>query len=230
MRHILIAGLAGGVVGGVIVAGIQAVTTTPLILEAELYEGQTKAVPALLQLIGFDGGVAPGGAETSLERHLLTAITTIGTTTGFMFMLLAAMLLKGAAITARSVVLWAAAAFFAVGLAPALGLAPELPGAAYADLAARQIWWTATVAATAAGIALMAFGNRAWAVGLGIVLIVAPHVVGAPVAGKFVSTVPAELAAEFAGRSLVVMALTWLVPAAIAGYVATKLEPRPVAA
>ena len=61
-----------------------------------------------------------------------------------MLLLLAAMLVSGDEITARKAFGWSLAAFVATGLAPSLGLAPELPGSAAAPLLARQVWWLGT--------------------------------------------------------------------------------------
>ena len=52
----------------------------------------------------------------------------------------------------------------------------------------------------------------------GIVLIMAPHVIGAPHAGAFTSTAPAELAGHFTSASLAVHAVLWLLVGATSGY------------
>jgi cobalt transporter subunit CbtA len=57
-------------------------------------------------------------------------------------------------------VIWGLCGFLAVTLAPAAGLPPELPGMPAGDLVARQIWWVGTIAATAAGIFLIATRAR----------------------------------------------------------------------
>lgn len=229
--RILAGGLVGGLAGGVVVAAIQAVTTTPLILHAEIYEVREVADAASVLLAhAHEHGAAMGGEEDGLGRLLSTSIMTCVVAVGFAWMLLAAMWLKGEAITARSVVPWAVAGFFVTGLAPALGLPPELPGAAYAELGARQIWWAGTAIATAGALAAFAFGRTLPWVALGVVLIALPHLIGAPHAAEPASRVPAELAAEFASASLVVQAITWIVPAVIAGFVLSRLKPEEAAA
>ena len=58
------------------------------------------------------------------------------------------------------------AGFAVFMLAPSLGLPPELPGMPAAELGPRQVWWLLTAAATAAGLALLAFRRTpVWAVG-----------------------------------------------------------------
>ncbi|MDE1174052.1 MAG: CbtA family protein [Parvibaculaceae bacterium] len=232
---ILAGGLIGGIVGGILVAAIQTVTTTPLILHAEVYENAANAeatekapadatAPADHDAMAVEEHhhAAPAGEEEGSSRLILASIATIGAATGYAWIVLAAMFLKGETITARRVIPWAIAGFFATGLVPALGLAPELPGAAPIDLVARQLWWLGTAVAAAAGMASIWFGRGVVWTGLGIVLFVAPFIIGAPEAAGFVSQAPAELASEFSARSLVVQALIWIIPAAIAGLVLAK--------
>ncbi|MEJ8572270.1 CbtA family protein [Microbaculum marinum] len=224
LMRILAGGLIGGIAGGLVVGAIESVTTTPLILHAEQFEVKDVASAARILLVHSDaqGAAGEGGG---LTRTLFTFLATVLVAVGYVWMLLAAMFFKGAEINARTVVPWAVAGFFAAGLAPAMGLAPELPGASAAALEARQVWWICTAVATAAGLAAIFFGrNVAWVIG-GVVLIALPHVIGAPQPAAMESLVPAELAGEFAARSLVIQALVWIVPAVIAGYAISRMKP-----
>jgi len=69
-------------------------------------------------------------ARRWLQRIAFTSIATIATAAGFALILLAGMLISGDEITVKTAFVWSLAAFVAAGLAPALGLAPELPGSA----------------------------------------------------------------------------------------------------
>ncbi len=227
--------LVAGFAAGILVAALQAVTTTPLILEAERYEGGMASAGEILvahfaknQSDAFvhlaHGTEAHGAKETwapedGLERTLSTSIATIGTTFGFALVLLAAMVLSNATITARTGLIWGAAAFAATGLAPALGLSPELPGAAAAVLEDRQIWWIGTALATAVGLFLALRVSTPLAIVAGLVLIAIPHVIGAPHPDDYISDVPSELSGHFAAASLVVHAVTWAATGCIAGFV-----------
>ncbi len=103
-------------------------------------------------------------------------------------------------------------------LAPAMGLSPELPGISAADLFDRQIWWSATVLATALGLAAIAFGkNRGFWI-IGVALIAVPHVIGAPLPVEYGGVVPPELAGQFASRSIAVGAIGWVSLGLLAGY------------
>lgn len=212
--RLLLGGLLGGLAGGIVVSAIQAVTTTPLILEAERFEQIETAVASLIYV---DGG-APAAEGLGLDRLLQTASTTVAVSTGYVLLLLGILWVKGGTIDARHMAAWGLAGFLVTGLAPSLGLAPELPGSGAAALLDRQIWWFGCVVASAAGLAAIVFGRTLpWVIG-GAALLALPHVIGAPGPEELVSEVPAEVAAHFAATSLVVHALTWIVPAALAGY------------
>lgn len=229
LARILAGGLIGGVVGGAAIAAIQSVTTVPLILVAESFEASAAVSRGLLHLADAHSHAAPAAAPDAAARPVLTLIATVAVATGYAWMLLAAMLARGAAITAPGVVPWAVAAFFAAGLAPAFGLAPELPGAAAADLAARQAWWIATVVASAAGLAAIFLGRTPLWIAAGLAALALPHLAGAPQAPEVASRVPAEIAARFAAASLGIQALMWILPGVIAGYAVARLGPRSTA-
>ncbi|HBP3631148.1 TPA: cobalt transporter, partial [Pseudomonas aeruginosa] len=105
--------------------------------------------------------------------------------------------------------LWGLAGYAVFCLAPSLGLPPELPGTAAADLVQRQYWWIATAAATAVGLALLVFGGN-WPLKLvGAVLLALPHLFGAPQPEVHASLAPEALAQRFVVASLVSNALFW---------------------
>lgn len=230
-------GLMAGILAGVPTAAIQHVTTTPLILAAEFYENtedshhaathQGETPRANIILVHGDTESAEEevwAPDNGLERTFYTSITTILTTIGYSFMLLAAMFLAKGKIAPRSGLLWGLAGFTATGLAPCLGLSPELPGAAAADLAARQMWWGGTVVATAAGLWLVLRVSKIWAILLGACVIGLPHLVGAPQPAMLTSEVPSELAAHFASSSLVLHAIAWVFAGCAVGFVWQRQE------
>lgn len=237
LTRLLSAGLLAGALAGLCVAALQQVTTVPLILKAETYEHKDGAPAsrhehslrdahgaALILVHAPADGNADAAAdaeewapEDGLQRTLFTSTATVATAVGFALMLLAVMAASGAPITASTGALWGAAGFVATGLASGLGLAPELPGSVSADLVSRQIWWIGTAAATAAGLWLIWRGRSVAALALALAMIAAPHIIGAPHAQKFGSTVPAELASHFTSVSLGVHAILWVTVGALAG-------------
>ncbi|PWB80140.1 MAG: cobalt transporter [Methylocystaceae bacterium] len=219
IQRLLMVGVIAGLAVGLAIAALQHVTTTPLIVAAEVYE------TAAEHAHGGDAGAheqaeahgwepAPG-----LERTAATSVATSVTAIGYALVLLALMLLANEPIEPGRAALWGACAFAATGLATSLGLAPELPGSAVGDLVSRQIWWVATAAATGSGLFALLRIEAPLVKLAGVALIAAPHLVGAPEPAAHASTVPAELAARFAATSLVVHALTWILVGAGVGFV-----------
>lgn len=216
-------GLIAGAAAGLLAALLQLALVQPLLLEAELYESGER-VHVVAEAADHDHSHAAPVAAPAVDhgpppfaldpaRDGLSVVFTMVVYAGWGLILSAAMAFaqsRGASLTARQGLIWGIAGFAAVQLAPAAGLPPELPGMAAGDVVARQIWWGATVAATGAGLWLIAFGRGAAAWGLAAILILGPHVVGAPHPSAYTGPVPPELAAAFAGRALAVGAVAWL--------------------
>lgn len=247
ITRVLAAGLAAGFVAGLLVAVLQHFTTTPLIIAAEAYENQAAASPSFRHnaVLGMEearlvlvhtGHDEAAGSESEwapsdgLERTLYTSTVTVATAVGFAFLLLAGLLVAGDQIDTRRALSWGAAGFVVTGLAPALGLPPELPGMLAADLLERQVWWIATAIATAAALWLLLRSRGALLPALGVALLIAPHLMGAPhPVDAEASRVPAELAARFASTSLAVHAVLWALTGALVGWLWQRNE-QPVSA
>lgn len=233
LRNLILSAAAAGLAAGLLTAALQQVTTTPIIIEAERYESSATGD-------GRDGSAPPDGhveaahhdtgawvPQDGAERTLYTSLATIVTGVGFALALLGAMALTNRRINGPTGLAFGLAGFAALALAPALGLPPELPGSAAADLGARQVWWALTGVATIAGLAgFLLTDNVLLRIG-GAVLIALPHIVGAPQPAAFASTAPAELAGHFAAASLAVTAVFWAVLGFLSGTVYERLaQPR----
>jgi cobalt transporter subunit CbtA len=235
LRNLILSAAAAGVAAGLFTAVVQHVTTTPIIIEAEKYEGQA----------GHDHGAAlqPGATATltthgeaaeqeewspadGIERTFYTSLATTVIGVGFGLALLGAMSLSGVSINARNGLAFGVAGFMAVALAPAMGLPPEIPGSGAAALEARQLWWYFAAAATALGIGGLLLTENRWLQIAGAVLIALPHIVGAPHPTAFASTAPAELAGHFAAASLAVTAIFWVVLGSASGAFYERLSRR----
>ena len=226
--RVILAALLAGIAAGIVMGGIQHVRLTPLILEAETYEQASatmhshdatatpeagSATSAPTDAAGHDHDHGDGDEgwtpQDGLQRTLFTTFASAMTGAGFAAILAAVSLLTGLPITRQNGLVWGLCGFLAVTLATAAGLPPELPGMPVAELLGRQIWWVGTIAATAAGIYLIATQSRPWALALAAVLILAPHVIGAPVAPHEDSLVPPELVARFVANSIAANAVFW---------------------
>ena len=210
IRALVLSAAAAGLVGGLVAAAYQALVVTPLILAAEVFEHAGEAA-------------GHGANSAGFGRHLLTTLATIILATGGALILLGLMMLDGREITARRALPWGAAAFVALALMPALGLPPELPGMPAADLVERQVWWLATVLATAFGLWTIFCRGGPTSIVLGVLVIVLPHVVGAPQPASHDSVVPAGLAAQFVTSSLAGSLILWIVVSSVAGAMFDRL-------
>ncbi len=215
--RLLTSAVFAGAAAGLIAALLQLAFVQPVLLHAELYEsgvlvhfGNASSVPAAQDVGGID-----------VMRDGLSILFTMLTYTGYALLLVALMSLaenRGAVISGRMGILWGLAGFVAFHFAPGLSLAPEVPGVAAADLVSRQIWWVATVATAALGLWLVAFGGSWIAWGVAALLLLAPHVIGAPQPEAFTGPVPTELGALFAARAFGVGMAAWVLLGCFAGY------------
>lgn len=214
--RILTSALFAGAAAGLIAAMLQLVFVQPVLLHAELYESGelvhfgAEAVSAHPDLPGID-----------LMRDGLSIIFTMLTYTGYALVMVALMAMAEGqrhTINGRTGLLWGMAGFIAFHFAPGLTLAPEVPGVAAADVGARQIWWTGTVASAAVAMWLIAFA-RSWMLwGVAAVLLLAPHIIGAPEPDVFTGPVPTEIGALFAARAFGVGMAAWVLVGCFAGY------------
>lgn len=249
IRRLFFAAIAAGVLAGVIISAVYQVTTVPIILHAETYENAAAQKASLAwgprpARFGIEQpqarspvlrpahdtpthGDQPAWApDDGIERIFHTTVTTVLTGVGFALLLVAGMALRGDPVDARRGVLWGAGGFVAFTLAPAIGLPPEIPGAAPADLVARQGWWIAAAVTAAGGLWLLVYSEALALKIAGVVVALLPHVVGAPhplVLGT--GGAPAELAAQYVATSIVVSALFWAMLGGFAGHFFGRSAP-----
>lgn len=215
MGRILTAALLAGIAAGIFLTAIQKLDLLPLIMEAETYEA------------GASQDVSSAWAPADgAERLFYTTLANVITAVGFALLLSAAFALRGG-IDWRRGVLWGLAGFVTFNLAPALGLPPELPGAEAAPLHERQLWWLITVALTGVGLALVAFAPRAALKGLGVILIAAPHIAGAPAPEVHGGLAPAELEQSFITGSLLVNGVFWVVLGTLTAFLFDRFGRKP---
>jgi cobalt transporter subunit CbtA len=218
--RLLSAALAAGFFAAVVVTGLELTLTSPLIVAAERYEQAepshqaARTLPIVLAHAGHDHAAPDTAPEwqpgAGLPRMAFTGLATLVGAVGYALLLGAVMLACGREPTPQVALAFAVAGFASVALAPGLGLPPELPGSEAAPLAVRQAWWVMTAASTAMGLYLIAVRRSLIAILGGVVLIIAPHVVGAPQAPEGASALPAALAAQFAARSLAISFVFWM--------------------
>lgn len=222
-QKLLTSAVFAGVAAGLFAAALQFYFVIPTLLEGELFEVGSRVH------FGSDGSPQSARGTPSLGgdfgRHAMTVGFNVVSYVGFGFLLLAAMALTEmkdfTKITPRNGIIWGLGGFVAVQLAPAIGLPPVLPGTIGADVAARQAWWLGTIAASGAGLWMIAFARGPVAL-VGVVLLAAPHFIGAPVLDTYWGVAPPELAAQFATFSLGCAAAGWVTLGFLAGWFWTR--------
>lgn len=214
-KTIMIPAAFSGLLAGVLLTLLQHIQVVPLILEAEVYEQAAEAAHPAPSAEHDHGAWQP---EDGWQRNLLTTAANIVVALGYALLLGAALTLRAATLTWRSGLLWGLAGYVVFFVAPSLGLPPEVPGTQAAELAQRQLWWLAIVGCTAAGLALMIFSARRTAKLLGVVLLIAPHFIGAPQPAVPGGIAPAELAQEFINATFITNAAFWLALGGLFGF------------
>jgi cobalt transporter subunit CbtA len=235
-RRLLLAALIAGACAGLVASALQMIKVWPLILEAETYENAAPAAHAHAPgtpATHDHAAAAPGQAEAwepenGVERISYTVLFNLLAGIGFALLLNGALGVRQALggnsrIDPRTGMLWGLAGFACFAFAPALGLPPEPPGMVAADLALRQTWWIATALATALGLGLCAFAPARVMKGMGVLILLAPHLVGAPHPAEHGGAVPPALAANFAMASLLTAAVFWIVLGGVSGWLQRRL-------
>lgn len=201
-----------GLLAALLLTLLQSFWVAPLILQAETFEN----APAATEVHEHAAGAAAHShdaeawePEDGWQRVLSTTGGNLVVAVGFALMLAGLYTLRAPTRTAQGL-LWGLAGYATFVLAPTLGLPPELPGTAAADLAQRQIWWIGTAASTAAGIALIVFGRNWLLKILGVAILAVPHVMGAPQPEVHSMLAPEALEAQFKIASQLTNVAFWL--------------------
>ncbi len=216
-RSIVFSSIIAGFIVGLIVTVAQQFGTVPLILKAEVYEkaaathqheavAAPQAAAAGHDHAAHDHASHDHGAEAweprdGFERNAYTAAANVLTAIGFALLLAGFFAIRsgatGETVSWHQGLMWGLAGFAVFTIAPGLGLPPELPGVPAAALASRQIWWTAAVLSTAAGLALIVFRRSVPAAIAGVILLLLPHLIGAPELEHVETNVPSSLSHQF---------------------------------
>ncbi|MGY3503984.1 CbtA family protein [Bradyrhizobium sp. USDA 4471] len=241
-RSIVFSSIVAGFIVGLIVTVAQQFGTVPLILKAEVFEkaAETHQHDAATATQGaaddhdhsthshadHDHGREAWEPREGLERNAYTAAANVLTAIGSALLLAGFFAVRGGAtgggVSWHEGLLWGLAGFAVFTIAPGLGLPPELPGVPAAPLLSRQIWWLAAVLATAGGLALIAFRRSVPAAIAGVILLLLPHLIGAPELEQVETNVPSSLSHQF----MVAVTLTSLVFWSLLGALTSTIFAR----
>ena len=235
LRNMLFVAALAGLAVGVVMTLLQFFATVPLILEAETFEGMVAAPEhdhaagaadhdhaEAAASAGHDHGAEEWAPADGFQRMAFTAFANLVTAVGFGLLLVAVSEFAGGVGSWREGLLWGLAGFATFTLAPGLGLPPELPAMPAAELGPRQAWWIACVAMTGAGLWLIAFSRSLGLALVGGLVLVVPHLIGAPQPTSHESPIPADLHHRFVVAVTVTNLVFWL----ILGYAVSAVRPR----
>lgn len=229
-RNVVFVAALAGLVAGLFMAAMQAYATVPLIIQAESFEGAgaghhhhgEEAADGHSHGEEVAEGEEGWAPADGFERFFYTSMANIVTAIGFGLVLVVVSEFAGGIAGWRQGLFWGLAGFATFALAPGLGLPPELPAMPAAELGARQTWWLATVVATGAGLALIVLRRTPALAALGLLLVAAPHIVGAPQPTSFETPVPAALHHDFVVAVTVTNLLFWAVLGSVAGVLRAR--------
>jgi len=248
-RQLITPALLAGFLAAIVLTLVQSLWVTPLILTAETFETTSETASETTDAHAYEVHEHTHEHEHAHEHHhtetawapddgrqrtLATAASNLTMAVGFALMLVA--LFRWRQPTHRwSGLGWGAAGFAVFFIAPALGLPPELPGTAAAELGARQEWWLGTASATAIALTLLLWRKEkertkeartdvgrshverqnvrrpTWLLKIiGAALLIAPHVIGAPQPAAHNALAPQVLQQQFVLASAGTNALFWV--------------------
>jgi cobalt transporter subunit CbtA len=220
LKETLLASLLAGLCAAVILACLQSVWVTPLILKGEVYED---AAPAAAHEEEHHHEAEEWKPQDGMERTLYTLAADLLLAVGYAFVLTSTYLLWRAPRSPLWGAAFGLAGFVVFFGAPALGLPPELPGTAAAELSIRQVWWIMTAAATAVGL-LMLFSTRRVGIRLlAVAVLIAPHLVPAPQPAVASSLAPEQLQSQFRLATTLCNAVFWVTLGVVSSVAWRKL-------
>ena len=209
-----------GLLSALLLTLLQSFWVAPLILQAETYEKPAASEVhehADMAMPAHEHDAEAWEPEDGWQRVLSTTGGNLVVAVGFALMLAGLYTLRAPARTSQGL-LWGLAGYAVFCLAPTMGLPPELPGTAAADLLQRQLWWVSTAASTAVAIALLVFGKH-WALKvLGVAIVLVPHLFGAPQPLVHSSLAPEALESQFKIAAQLTNLAFWLALGVISAW------------
>jgi cobalt transporter subunit CbtA len=235
VRETVLAAIVAGLIAALVFTVVQSVWVTPLILQGEVYEDAAEAHEvvgghhhdeaheASHDVGGHHHDEGEWKPEDGWQRTLFTFGANLLMGVGYAFVLVSLYLLWREPRKILGGAVYGLAGFLVFFAAPGLGLPPELPGTAAAELGIRQEWWAMTAAATAIGLFLLFSQNR-WPLRLlGVAIVIAPHFIPAPQPAVESSLAPADLQSQFRVATTIANAVFWLALGITSGVAFRKL-------
>jgi len=202
LRRLIFCALALALAVGSLQFALQRWQAVPLLLAAEVFEGQKAEAPeaaehehadahahehAHEEAHDHDHGAGAWEPANGVERGFWTWVANVMNAMAMALLVLVvasvAVWRRAAPVGWRTLATIAAAGWLSLHFWPSLGLPAELPGMDAPALHQRQALWLLSAASAAAACALLGFGTRAWRWPAAAALLALPFLVGAPQGG-----------------------------------------------
>jgi len=208
----LLSALVAGILAALVLTVAQLIWVTPLIAQAEKLEdaAQVNVVYEAHATMGeHHHDEQAWQPQDGWQRLLSTAISNSVMGIGFALILSGMYSLRPPSGMVQGLG-WGLAGYVVFFAAPAIGLPPDLPGTAAAELSSRQYWWLGTTVVSALGSGLIFLQVRKPLQVLGGLLLVLPHLIGAPHPAVPLSLAPESLQTQFRLTTIFTNAVFWL--------------------
>ena len=153
--RLLAASLASALIVGAIATAIQYIRVVPLILQAETFE--RRRLSEVPRAVAEPEEWAPADGA---ERGAFTFLSNVLVSFAFSLLLVSLLALDDVHVSVRSGLQRGVAGWAVFMGLPCVGLSPELPGMAAAELTDRQWWWLYSVCFGAAGFGVALLASR----------------------------------------------------------------------
>ncbi|MCQ8117126.1 CbtA family protein [Methylomonas rosea] len=225
-KQIVFSSVLAGIAAALLLSVLQIFWVTPLILQAETYEVAAEAVAHGHTADDHAHDETAWQPEDGWQRTLSTISSNILMASAFALMLAGAYALRKPPCI-RQGLAWGLAGYAVFFAAPSLGLPPDLPGTAAAEVMARQVWWLGTALATALGLGLLFLQSRWPLRATGILVLLIPHLLGAPQPEIAGSLAPEILQTQFRWVSALTNAVFWMALGVSSSLTFNRMQNKP---
>jgi len=228
-KRIAAAVLVSGVLAGALLTAVQQVQVSKIILQAEVYEEAAQAATAAA---GHDHSTETSAIRShehdheadawepanGVERTGYTVLANISMAIGFALFLAAAICVSGRQVGWRSGLLWGAAGYLVFSWRRRSVCRRKCRARRPRRCMTDNCGGCLAAGSTALGLGIFVYARHRLLKLLGLVLLLVPHLVGAPQPEVHASAAPESLALAFIQATAIANAVFWLALGGLTGF------------
>lgn len=231
---IVVSALWSGLLAGMLLTAAQSIQVEATLIQAEIHKNKTDAPAVSNQIQVNKEAQMPLYTAESQPKYdwkptFFSALTNISLGIGFAILMGVVSNIRGGISNWRRGLIWGLAGYAIFFVAPSLGLPPEIAVTEAANLQERNTWWLMTVFDTALGLWLLVFAQTKQNKLLGAILLLSPHLMGAPQPEMSSTVAPQELINTFIVSTAIANALFWLALGGLMGRFSINLNVHKLA-